>query len=246
MATTIQQRAAALARKPIIKDQDAARLLSLAEKDEKITSVEARALGKVAGLPNDRFEKRGASVTGSVSDLRSSSEWATELLAAKLDVKSTVPGLSVSLDKAVTVEVGDYGNSYHRFLNVEMKGKTAGKDGSLSFEYGDFKVTVPVKKGMSAARIFNAVESKVLHQQNGAMTVRGGMDSPRVLNPSIGFGIHRTAPMTALERLQFQKRELEMDLMECNMEGAPDAITRPILDAIQALEVKIKKAGGEA
>jgi len=245
MANSISQRANVLAKQTVIKGEDAAKLLSMAEKDDKITSVEAKALTKVAKLPNDRFEKDGTSVSSSVDSLRSSSDWANELLAAKLDVKSSVPGLSVSFDKAVTVEESEYGNNYHRFLNVEMKGKTAGKDGSLSFEYGDFKVTVPVKKGMSAQRIFNAVESKVVAQQNGAMSIRGGLESDRVLNPSIGFGIHRTTPPSAVEKLQMARNELQADLMEAQQENAPDAITKPIIAQIKELDAKIKKAGGE-
>ncbi|MBI5494926.1 MAG: hypothetical protein HY904_07840 [Deltaproteobacteria bacterium] len=241
MATTIQQRASALANKTHIKGRDAAGLVSMAEKDEKITRVEARAMDKVGRLKNDRFEKSGAEVHSSVDELRGSAEWSRELLDCKLDVKSSVPGLTVAFDKHVTVETGEYGNTYCRFLNLQMKGKTAGKDGSLAFEYGGFKVTVPVKKGMTAERIFNSVERRVLSQQNGAMTVRGGFDSARVLNPSVGFGVHRTAPMTPVERLQYDKRMLEADLIEMNMEGAPDALTRPILDEIRKLEARIAK-----
>lgn len=242
MPTTITQRANALAHKNIVKSDDASKLVALAEKDEKITRTESRAMEKVAKLPDDRFQKYdNGALPSAVDELRGSAEWSKDLLDCKLDVKSTIPGVTVSFDKHVSVDVGEYGNSYHRFLNIQMKGKTASKDGALSFEYGDFKVTVQVKKGWTAERVFNAVERRVLAQQNGAMSVRGNFDSARVLNPSVGFGIHRTAPMTAVEKLEFDRRMLEVDLMELRMEDAPDAIVKPVLDAIAKLDAKIEK-----
>lgn len=242
MPISISSKAANLAHKPVIKSKDASDLVSIAEKDEKITKTEARALDKIARLPDSRFEKyANGALVNSVDELRGSAEWSKDLLACTLEVKTTVPGLSVTFDKHVSVETGDYGNSYHRFLNLQMKGKQATRDGALAFEYGGFKVKVKIKKGQSAASIFNAVERRVLAQQNGAMSVRGGFDSDRVLNPSVGLGIHRTSPMTALERLQFDKRMLEADLIELRMEDAPDVITQPVLDAIAAIEAKIRK-----
>lgn len=246
MPVSISQKATTLSHKPTIKSKDASDLVYIAEKDEKITRTEANALGKIAKLPDSRFEKySNGAIPSSVDELRGSAEWSKDLLGCKLDVKSTVPGLSMSFDKHVSVETSDYGNSYHRFLNLQMKGKKAGKDGTLAFEYGGYKVSVKVKKGQSAASIFGAVERRVLAQQNGAMSIRGGYDSDRVLNPSIGFGIHRTSPMTPVERLQFEKRMLEADLIELRMEDAPDVITQPVIEAIEKLEAKIKKLQDE-
>lgn len=241
MATTIQQRANTLAHKTTIKGREAGSLVSMAEKDEKITKVEANALSKVAKLKNDKFEKVEGKVASGVEDLRWTAERSQKLLDTPLDVKSTVPGLSVRFDKHVSVDADEYGTSYHRFLNLEMKGKTASKDGTLSFEYGDFKVSVPVKKGQKAESIFNAVERKVLAQQNGAMSVRGGFDSDRVMNPSVGFGIHRTAPMTKVERLEFERNQLWADLMIMQSEEAPESLTRPLAREIEKLDAQIKK-----
>ncbi len=241
MASTIQQRAAALAQKTTIKARDAGGLVTLAEKDEKVTKTEANALSKVARLGNDRFEKIQGKVASAVEDLRLTAELTQKLLNTPLDVKSSVPGLTVAFDKHVSVDAGEYGTSYHRFLNVQMKGKTAAADGTLAFEYGDFKVTVPVKKGQKAETIFNAVERKVLAQQNGAMSIRGGFDNDRVLNPSIGLGIHRTAPMTKVEKLQFERNMLWADLMIMNSEGAPNSLTRPLAKEIEKLDAQIKK-----
>jgi len=242
MPVSISQKATTLSHKPTIKSKDAADLVYIAEKDEKITKTEAKALDKIAKLPDSRFEKySNGAIPSSVDELRGSAEWSKDLLDCKLDVKTSVPGLSVSFDKHVTVETGDYGNLYHRFLNLQLKGKQATKDGTLAFEYGGYKVSVKIKKGQSAESIFNAVERRVLPQQNGAMSIRGGYDSDRVLNPSIGLGIHRTAPMTPLEKLQYAKRMLEADLMELRMEEAPDVLVQPVLDEIAKLEAKIKK-----
>src|SRR5687767_14503822 len=82
MPPTIQQRANSLAHKSIVKGQDAARLVSMAEKDEKITKTEVRAMEKVAKLPNDRFEKSGTDVHYSVDELCGSAEWFSKLLGA--------------------------------------------------------------------------------------------------------------------------------------------------------------------
>lgn len=243
---TIREKATTLTHKKLIKGGDAARLMSMAEKDEKITRTEVNAMARVAKLPDDRFEKTGAGVHGSVEELRGSADWAKDLLDAKLEVKSSVSGLTVSFDKHVTVEPDDgYGASYHRFLNVQLKGKTAAQSGKLSFEYGDFKVTVPIKKGQSAESIFNAVESRVLQQQNGAMSIRGGLDGGKVLNASIGFGIHRTAPMTPLERVQHERNMLWADLVELQMEEAPDVLTKPLIDALAKLDAKIAKMSAD-
>jgi hypothetical protein len=242
MPVSISQKATTLSHKSMIKSKDASDLVAIAEKDEKITKAEATALDKIAKLPDSRFEKySNGELVNSVDELRGSAEWSKELLGCKLDVKSTVPGLSVAFDKHVSVETSDYGNNYHRFLNLQMKGKKATRDGTLAFEYGGYKVSVKIKKGQSAESIFNAVERRVLAQQNGAMSIRGGYGSDRVLNPSIGFGIHRTSPMTPLERLQFERRMLEADLIEANMEEAPDVITDPIKEAIARLDAKIAK-----
>jgi len=242
MTTTISQKARILTQQPVIKGRDASDLVITAEKDEKITKTEAKALDQVAKLPDNRFEKySNGELVSAVDNLRSSAEWAKELLDCPLSVKSTVPGLSVSFDRHVSVEDSDYGNLYHRFLNVQMKGKQASQDGTLAFEYGGYKVSVKIKKGQSAENIFGRVERCVMPQQNGAMTVRGGYDSDRVLNPSIGFGIHRTAPMTPIERLQFEKSMLEADLAELRMEEAPDVLIQPVIDAIENLEAKINK-----
>jgi len=246
MPVSISQKATTLSHKPVIKSKDASDLVYIAEKDEKITKTEAKALDKIAKLPDSRFEKyANGALVNSVDELRGSAEWSKDLLGCKLDVKSTVPGLGVTFDKHVSVETSEYGNSYHRFLNLQMKGKQAGKDGTLAFEYGGFKVSVKIKKGQSAQSIFGAVERRVLAQQNGAMSVRGGYDSDRVLNPSTGFGIHRTSPMTPLERLQFEVRMLEADLIELRMEDAPEVLTQPIIDAIDKLQAKIKKLQDE-
>src|SRR5438105_6668 len=75
------------------------------------------------------------------------------------------------------------------------------KDGSVELEYGQFKVSVPVKQGMTAQAFFDHVESKIVRQQNGAMSVQGGAyDGTRNSNPSVGFGIHMTRPFTPAEK----------------------------------------------
>ena len=244
MVDSISKVAASLSSKALIAGKDAGRLVSLAEKDNKITASEARALSRVASLSDDRFQKGGEDgdvIPVSVDELRSSAAWSRELLGAKLVVDSTVPGLTVSFDKHVSVEDNGYGANYCRFLSLQMKGRTASRDGTLSFAYGGYKIKVPVKKGTTAEKIFLAVERKVLRQQNGAMSVRGGLTSERMMNPSVGFGIHRTLPMTPVERLESQKADLGIDLAELQMEGAPAALTRPILDEIVRLEAEIAK-----
>ena len=244
MPSTIQSRANSLisAKKPI-KDADVSKLQSMAEKDNKITPVEAKALSKVAALKDDRFVKgTSGEVSGAVDDIRSVAATAKELLDAKVVVHSTVPNLKIAFEKAVNVTPDDgYGASYERFLNLTMKGNTASKDGSVSFEYGDFKVTVPVKKGEKAQTIFNAIESKVLAQQNGAMSIRGGEFGPRTMNPSVGFGIHRATHTTKLEKMEIARNLFWADFVEAQQQGAPDAIIKPMQKQLDAMDKAIEK-----
>ncbi len=245
MTLSITRLAGNLTKKSVIKGDDAAKLLVRAEKDDAVTKTEMRAMGKVAALPDSRFERSGKDVHYRVDELRGSHAWAKRLLEAQLVVKSTVPGIRLSFDTKVTVERGDYGDAYYRQLTLEMKGQKAGKDGTLTFEYGKFKVSVPVKKGDSAANLFGKVERRLQRQQNGSMTVIGGFEADKRGNWSIGFGIHRIAPMNEVEKLKSERSALWTDLMIFRSEDAPDAIVGPLIKAIEELDAEIAAREGK-
>jgi hypothetical protein len=76
-----------------------------------------------------------------------------------------------------------------------MPGKKAEADGKLEFQYGNFKVSIDVKKGQTRESIMNRLESRLLRQQEA---MSGGEKTETTRE----FLLHRFRPLTDQERKQ--------------------------------------------
>ncbi len=200
MSTTLTTQVNALVKMPKITDAAANRLIQTVNKDEKVTRTEAKALGKIAALPDDRWVNQADNDVwrDTITEVRDYADTANKLFDMHFKVTSSVPGVDVKLGgtlKVVNEDVfNDMGQAvsshdeYQRTLGVTITGNKLVKDGTLSFEYGKFKVNVEVKKGMSRETLFNRIESKLLRQQ-GALSVEGFDPGSRAHKATIKYSV---------------------------------------------------------
>jgi len=181
----------------------------------RLTPRDAAALKKVASLPDSTFvdKKQPSYVKAQRDELRDYAESIRALQRVRLDVQSKVPGIQVGLKKDLAVvDLDELGYQHELILEVKMPGKKAEADGTLAFQYGNFKVSIDVKKGQSRESIMGRIESRLLRQQE-AMT--GG----EVTETSREFLLHRFRPLTAEERKQRDDLIAAHDAM---LWGAPE------------------------
>lgn len=181
----------------------------------RLTKADAAALKKVASLPDSLFvdKKAPSYVKAQRDEIRDYAESIKALQRVRLEVQSKVPGISVGLknDLAV-VDLDELGYQHELILEVKMPGKKAEADGTLAFRYGNFTVSVDVKKGQSRESIMGRIEAKLERQQEA---LRGG----EATETSREFLLHRFRPLTPAEQKQRNDLIAASDAM---LWGAPE------------------------
>jgi hypothetical protein len=185
-----------------IDPDDAREILGKVERDGKYDDREIAELQKLAAMPRktfvskDEFIPNPMDIDDGVTIKAEPQKWikhAVALATATLEVKSTIPGLTVELGKAKRFhneEFEDFGSGDYmaRKLTLTMKGGTIEKDGKVEFKYGSKTVSVPVTKGMSSGKVYNQILSQ-LYKQQGSLTSTGTFDPKKTTAQKVGFEI---------------------------------------------------------
>jgi hypothetical protein len=175
-----------LAQKKITAD-DAREILGKVQKDKRFDATEVKQLQRLAQLPKSRFERSNEFIPNpfdsedGVTIKTNPKAWlegTVQMATAKLNVKSTVDGLSVKLSGTKEFEVEDFGSHFARNLEITVHGKAAEQDGTVDFTYGNRNIFVPVKAGDTMAKIVSRIEAAVMRKE-GSVSVEGFVDASK-------------------------------------------------------------------
>ena len=218
MATKLTQVVPSVLKDKRIDYPDSAKVTAAVTWDapnSRLTKADAAMLKKVASLPDSIFvdKKQPSYVKAQRDEIREYAESIKALQRVRLEVQSKVPGISVELknDLAV-VDLDELGYQHELILEVKIPAKKAEADGTVAFKYGNFSISVDVKKGQSRESIMNRIESRLLRQQE-AMT--GGKST----ETSREFLLHRFRPLTDAEK---KAREDLIAAHDSMLWGAPE------------------------
>jgi hypothetical protein len=164
----------------------------------RISKAFATLLKRLAAMPDSAFvdRKQPSYVRAQRDEIRDYAESIKALQRVRLEVQSKVPGIHVGLkEDLAVVDLDELGYQHELILEVKMPGKKAEADGTLSFQYGNFTVSIDVKKGQTRESIMSRLEGRLQRQQE-ALTKGASTETSRE------FLLHRFRPLTAEERKQ--------------------------------------------
>jgi hypothetical protein len=165
--------------------------------DWRVSPRAAAKVKKLAAMPDSTFvDKKQPSYVRTLRDeVREYAEVMKALQKVRLDVQSKVPGLSVELkDDLAVVYLDERGYEHERILEVKMSTPKAEADGTLAFQYGDFHVSVDVKKGQTRESILDRLQARIEKQQGKLPEGGACTETSRELL------LHRFRPMTEDEQ----------------------------------------------
>jgi hypothetical protein len=141
--------------------------------NNRITPADAAALKRLAAKPDSTFVDRKAPtyVRAQRDEIREYAETIKALQKVRLEVHSEVPGIAVGLKRDLAVvDREELGYQHELILEVKMPGDRAEADGKLEFGYGDFQVSLDVKKGQTRESIMSRIGARLGRQQDELKT----------------------------------------------------------------------------
>ncbi|MEW5738494.1 MAG: hypothetical protein AB1938_06180 [Myxococcota bacterium] len=178
---------AKLAQRKISPD-DAREVLAAVEKDKKFTEAEVKQLKRLTALSSSRFERPTEYIPNPLmaddgvyvkANPKKWLEAEVTLATAKLHVRSTIPEVTVKLSTPKEFswdDLEEFGTHWARQLEVSFTGKTASRDGTISFTYADRSISVPVKAGESLEKVESKLFSALNRAEKGSVQIDGRID----------------------------------------------------------------------
>jgi hypothetical protein len=132
-----------------------------------IARSEIKLLAQVANMDASTFEDNNKlALRQARRDLKQLAEDLSSADKAQVKMQTKYPGIKVALEPGVRTRHEEYlGYLPERRLKVTVPFEKAPADGKLAFTFGEFSVTVPVKKGMTRDDIYASVDSRLARSQ---------------------------------------------------------------------------------
>ena len=189
---------AALAKKTRINADDAHAILAEVEKDKKFKPDEMKELKRLTKLPASRFIRKDEFIANPndpedgmnvKTNPKAWLESEVELGEATLKMRSSLPGVTVTLGNPKEFNDDDFGSYFSRKLAVSVTGKNITRDGTLSFTYGKHNVSVQAKKGETMEHFMDKVTNAILRSEGGSVQYSGYVSPTRSTKQTVTYEV---------------------------------------------------------